>query len=830
LWPAGAVVATKDQASGAEGPQDEEGMGPFGGGGAQYTASLGLSTPEPVHIDDRGRADLSGYRGKSNGIAHEWAQARADELHAQSMAASAIAWAGLDTAGAKAIEHEITTDIATLSKEQIESKRQQAEKYRASAEQKKAEAEQWEKEAKDAGIRRETAADRIDRSGDKDKTWAQAHTDAARLAHRYERAREREEAAAQRAAQRLERKGRAWRRARRHQLYERERRHDRRQKGRLQGRLPADSMERWSAAQDKIETLQDRLEEIENTLDDPRTSPGDRSQLEEERKKIEAQIEAERIDQYWEENGGFPCAELDCCDAKYAKCRPPCPPSRPICKCFRPADCPDETKPKEKKEDPKKPTTPGSSAQAAKDAAPEGIDAGVGHVGDDGGQPRRGGFPGRVESPDDGRAPDSSMSPDGDEWVEDDDIQEGDGTPEGTRTVGGPSTSGRDEGPTDSSVKRDVATVKPIPGTNNVRVLPGDQAVFRIAWDGAENAPPSEMLVYDSVHDVFYILAAEGAEGDKDGTNQKLIEKIWSETRAAHESDETATVATQLAGASLTPMGSFEEAVHFVADKVTSFLGFEGDSLAKAKFVAGLLVDKDGVDFIKSVARGEPDLRLAAALAFTAALGAVEAKAFSKGLGLVKKEVTRAIGNAGKRKVAEDLKNAVLAGLGKQNIRPSAKVMKEIRQRIDENIDDLIGASSTYSHLQTVSYNTKQKILGDTITKAAEKSGKRVVVNLQGILERQHAVRREFIRLAGFTQSKTQRGYMAIVVTGAQHKQLTKLEEDALRFLPIRNWREVGVKQAKEDLKAAARFVYGKAKMRNTLKQVEEFIDKLVVE
>jgi hypothetical protein len=82
--PAGTLKAGMADASGAEGPKDEQGVGPFGGGGAQYAASLGWATPEPMRIDDRGRADLSGYRGKSNGIAHEWAQASSDKDYAWS--------------------------------------------------------------------------------------------------------------------------------------------------------------------------------------------------------------------------------------------------------------------------------------------------------------------------------------------------------------------------------------------------------------------------------------------------------------------------------------------------------------------------------------------------------------------------------------------------------------------------------------------------------------------------------------------------------------------------------------------------------------------------
>ncbi|MCK6459623.1 MAG: hypothetical protein L6Q95_06970, partial [Planctomycetes bacterium] len=353
--PSGTLKAGMAEASGAEGPRDEQGVGPFGGGGAQYTVSLGLSTPEPMRIDDRGRADVSGYRGKSNGLAHEWAQASLDKDYAYSKGADADTWE---------------------------------------------EAVYWAERAEDAEIRLSRADEEIDRSGDADTIAKQAWEDKVRLQRREDRARAREAAAARRAAQRLERKGRAWRRNRRHQVNEREKRRDRRRERRLENRLPEASMKRWSDAQKQINTLRDRLEEIENKLDDPRTPPGERAQLEQEKKKTEDQIEEKKLDQYWEEHGGFPCAELDCCDPKYAKCRPPCEKDEK-CVCLKPANCPDppaekkdeggddEGKDKEDKggkKDEKGPITPGSVSGKQAGGKPGG-----------GGEP-----PPEVESPDGG--------------------------------------------------------------------------------------------------------------------------------------------------------------------------------------------------------------------------------------------------------------------------------------------------------------------------------------------------------------------------------------------------------------------------------------------
>lgn len=204
-------------------------------------------------------------------------------------------------------------------------------------------------------------------------------------------------------------------------------RNDRRRERRLAQTLSKEGMARWSKAQREIERLKDKLEEVQNDLDDPKTPPAVAAARQEQRDAIEERIEELRIDQYWEEHGGIPCAEIDCCDPKYAKCRPPCPPSRPICVCVRPADCPDppdsrdDPDPKkpgdEGKKDPKRVTTQGGSAGKhageAKAAQPEGIEPdGGGDVAGDS-EPSRG-HPDDVETPDYGvdDADEQTESPD----------------------------------------------------------------------------------------------------------------------------------------------------------------------------------------------------------------------------------------------------------------------------------------------------------------------------------------------------------------------------------------------------------------------------------
>jgi hypothetical protein len=406
--PAGTQKAGMADASGAEGPEDEQGVGPFGGGGAHYAASLGLSTPEPMRVDDRGRADLSGYRGKSNGAAHELAKAYIDTKYANSKAQSAASEAGLHEQDARAKEKENQEQFnKDKNAEEFRERDKERQELDAKAAQKRAEAAYWQQEAEEAEKRHKQADEKVERSGDKDKIRAQARQDVPRRERRQGRADARRKAAEARAAQRLRRKGGAWRRNRRHQVNERQQARDRRRERRLQRRLPEESMKRWSAAQKEIEGLRGRIEEIDNELDDPRTPPGKREELEEEKKAKENELKGHLLDQYWEEHGGFPCGEIDCCDPNYAKCRPECPPEQ-TCICDKSKDCDKKDKEGDEKKDRKKesdegkdkdkgPITQGGAAgkHADKEAQPPGVEPGP----DQGGG---GGPPPGVESPDDG--------------------------------------------------------------------------------------------------------------------------------------------------------------------------------------------------------------------------------------------------------------------------------------------------------------------------------------------------------------------------------------------------------------------------------------------